>query len=498
MGQLQTIDYNELNKKVLMSAGKGVTTGATLGSAIGPWGTAIGGAIGGAIGTASGIINKKSEIENINESNALIIQNDKANALMLGNNIVNRTQTPYYALGGKLKQLASDTKLAFGNTHEQGGIKLANGEIENKEVIVKDMVFSNRLKKGDKTYAELAKGLGEKKGAIEKKLNLKDKLTYNTQVKEIDLINNEVHKLFDEQAIEAANYPDLGNTYAYGNNDNYDNDDDYVYSPSESNDVSDASDIDIHSINRNIKYRIGNTGNNIKLNFKNGEYNDTFIAAGNTLVELGLNELHKNMKLPQKELNKYVNYDKNLNIDATLQRTATDINSASKQVMSNTSDANVALAKNNKLVAAGLEATNQVYQTKANSDREITNQEKQTNAAIEAGNNEISYQNKMHQYNKDVQTDVTVPSQINADLYNKANNLRTLDKQAAYQQEQLALQRQLYGTTGARDTSWIVGDFSDITSQEVFNTKLANIRKIAPGSAAETALLTFGRTMKYI
>ena len=81
-----------------------------------------------------------------------------------------------YLDGGKLKQLSSDTQLAEGNTHEQGGIDLTeNSEIENQET-VKDkgdsyMIMSNNLinPKSGNTFAKddlkLAKQAGKLEGS---------------------------------------------------------------------------------------------------------------------------------------------------------------------------------------------------------------------------------------------------------------------------------------------------------------------------------------------
>ncbi len=70
--------------------------------------------------------------------------------------------------GGKLKKLASNSYVAEGNTHAQGGIKIANNaEVENNEIITNNKdnttsIFSNNL-----GYAKIAKQLAKKKGELE-------------------------------------------------------------------------------------------------------------------------------------------------------------------------------------------------------------------------------------------------------------------------------------------------------------------------------------------
>ena len=84
-----------------------------------------------------------------------------------------------FANGGGLKQVASDAQIAYGATHEQGGVDAGNVEVEGGgkvgnqpgEVIKQDFVYSDSMDMsldGKTTPAQLAQQLTLKKGNIEK------------------------------------------------------------------------------------------------------------------------------------------------------------------------------------------------------------------------------------------------------------------------------------------------------------------------------------------
>jgi hypothetical protein len=131
--------------------------------------------------------------------------------------------------GGKIKKLASNAFVADGNTHNQGGIKLGNAEIEDKEVVTNNddnstSIFSDKL-----GYAKVAKQLVKEKGRLEndtikldnkinkiRKIKTTDKIINNTKerktqvnslaignnLKQIDQVDNTLNKLLELQEIE--------------------------------------------------------------------------------------------------------------------------------------------------------------------------------------------------------------------------------------------------------------------------------------------------------
>lgn len=80
-----------------------------------------------------------------------------------------------YADGGSINQVASNAAIVKGPSHEQGGVPYgANAEVEGGEAILNgsnaDYIFSDTLKLGDRTFADIAKPLMLHKGYLEDKL----------------------------------------------------------------------------------------------------------------------------------------------------------------------------------------------------------------------------------------------------------------------------------------------------------------------------------------
>lgn len=209
--------------------GIGSTVGAAAGSIVPGVGTAIGGVIGGIIGGVSGLISgifggrrkkrkareaairaditKNYELgqddiridqQALNDvtinTNPIDIYGD--NPIPTGNiqtvsNQYNMIGTPTkenyefafrcggrrkrYADGGSINQVASNAAIVEGPSHEQGGVPYgANAEVEGGEAILNgsnaDYIFSDTLKLGNRTFADIAKPLMLHKGYLEDKL----------------------------------------------------------------------------------------------------------------------------------------------------------------------------------------------------------------------------------------------------------------------------------------------------------------------------------------
>lgn len=207
----------------------GSTVGAAAGSIVPGVGTAIGGVIGGIIGGVSGLISgifggrrkkrkareaairaditKNYELgqddiridqQALNDitinTNPIDIYGD--NPIPTGNtqtvsNQYNMIGVPTkenyefafrcggrrkrYADGGSINQVASNAAIVEGPSHEQGGVPYgANAEVEGGEAILNgsnaDYIFSDTLKLGDRTFADIAKPLMLHKGYLEDKL----------------------------------------------------------------------------------------------------------------------------------------------------------------------------------------------------------------------------------------------------------------------------------------------------------------------------------------
>jgi len=122
------------------------------------------------------------------------------------------------AVGGDLIPISDNAEVVSGNTHTENkidgsyGVTLSdNGKpvanVEDEEVIVdNNLVFSNKLKKGKNTYADIALSLNVKKGALEEKLksakNNAEKFSIQRTIQGLDKANQD---LFNEQQVVKSN-----------------------------------------------------------------------------------------------------------------------------------------------------------------------------------------------------------------------------------------------------------------------------------------------------
>lgn len=209
--------------------GIGSTVGAAAGSIVPGVGTAIGGVIGGIIGGVSGLISgifggrrkkrkaREAAIRADITKNYELGQDDiridqqALNDITINTNPIDiygdnpiptgNTQTvsnqynmigiptkenyefafrcggrrKRYADGGSINQVASNAAIVEGPSHEQGGVSYgANAEVEGGEAILNgsnaDYIFSDTLKLGNRTFADIAKPLMLHKGYLEDKL----------------------------------------------------------------------------------------------------------------------------------------------------------------------------------------------------------------------------------------------------------------------------------------------------------------------------------------
>lgn len=277
--------------------GIGSTVGAIAGSIVPGVGTAIGGVIGGIIGGTAGLISgifggrrkkrkaKEAAIRADITKNYELGQDDiridqqALNDVTINTNPIDiygdnpiptgNTQTisnqynmigaptkenyefafrcggrrKRYADGGSINQVASNAAIVEGPRHEQGGVPYgSNAEVEGGEAILNgsnaDYIFSDTLKLGDRTFADIAKPLMLHKGYLEDKLakssvmlggllRLTDRSTYaidrntnarntekqsarhNRLLAEINSVQAELNNLYNQQEAMKAEVGDI-------------------------------------------------------------------------------------------------------------------------------------------------------------------------------------------------------------------------------------------------------------------------------------------------
>lgn len=163
---------------------KGALAGAAAGSIIPGLGTVVGGLVGGTIGLIKGIKEKKTETNTLNARNIRLkqMENNYMGARLAADPSLYQgyKNAEYFAnggkmsvlpmnqptIGGKLVKKSSDGAEVDGRSHGQGGVKMPGigAEVENKETLKGDYVFSKEL-----GFADKHKPIMKAKGKIEKK-----------------------------------------------------------------------------------------------------------------------------------------------------------------------------------------------------------------------------------------------------------------------------------------------------------------------------------------
>jgi len=122
------------------------------------------------------------------------------------------------AVGGDLIPISDNAEVVSGNTHKENkidgsyGVTLsANGQpvanVEDKEVVVdNDLVFSDKLKKGNRTFADIALDVNTKIGELQSKLkeakNNAEKFSIQRTIQGLEKANQ---NLFNEQEVVKNN-----------------------------------------------------------------------------------------------------------------------------------------------------------------------------------------------------------------------------------------------------------------------------------------------------
>lgn len=194
--------------------------------------------------------------------------------------------------------------------------------------------------------------------------------------------------------------------------------------------------------------------------------NPDMLLAGTQLVgNLALNEINKSIDVPKPTLNDYVDLNTSYNIDDALAASARNASSTNKFIKENTRNSNVATGKMQTTQANKLQNENTMFATKSKVESELENQELMLNNTISQQNNMLIDDYNTSKYLKDINTNVTTPSQILADTYDRMNAININNKKDDFQQQQLDIVRQQYNEYGAADDMLLaVGDVSKVTT----------------------------------
>jgi hypothetical protein len=130
----------------------GAVGGAAIGSLIPGAGTMIGGVVGGAIG---GAIDKKTYENKMEDYSAVKSSQQNAMTSNIAGNFNPSAQGKQFKMGGNFTEY-------HGNTHENGGIPIGQSEVEGGETNNNGYIYSDTLKLGKKTFADMSKKINNK------------------------------------------------------------------------------------------------------------------------------------------------------------------------------------------------------------------------------------------------------------------------------------------------------------------------------------------------
>lgn len=153
----------------------GATTGASIGTAIMPGvGTAVGAVLGAGLGYM-GDRKQNIEEERIKKEQDSLEAKNRANSdriYMANYPVQGYLNKSLYGMGGSMKQLASNSALVQGASHEEGGVDLnSNVEVEGNEVVRNNPFTGQTEVDSDRLgTADVTKQLSMQKGILEKYL----------------------------------------------------------------------------------------------------------------------------------------------------------------------------------------------------------------------------------------------------------------------------------------------------------------------------------------
>lgn len=415
-GSISSNYNNNLFGNTLNGTLSGAGTGASIGGMYGPKGMAIG-AIGGALaGGVSSYIAGNNQNKQLSKSHKQLreynnqlmskFNYNRDNAMLDSHPQNGYMFNSYFKYGGKLpNKLVNNSSTSFvakGNTHEQGGINLGDIEVEDGEVINEDNVYSDRIGKGNQSFANSAKTLTNKKGVLEKQFkNATSSRRRNSIKREIDYIDNQLNSLYEQQ--EALKNPQFGsqynNTLAYGG-----------------------------KINPSQMYTAIGTGARFIDNIYNSNLNNN------------------RPNIPKPYLTPNVKLNSNFNIQPQLRQADNQYNDFNKSI-SNTNSGSISRANKIKAFNNTLSYKNNLLSEKVNRENQINNQQAQINANIDANNvNSLNRYNLMNleRDNAVQQAKSSNVADLSRDIQYSTSeqNLRELEK------EKLKLNSILYRNSG--------------------------------------------------
>jgi len=297
----------------------------------------------------------------------------------------NNTSTTgkYDTVGGDLLPISDNAEIVAGNTHKENNIDNSYGvtlsengnpvaNVENKEVVVdNELVFSDKLKKGNKTFASIALDINTKIGELQAKskesIKPAEKFSNERTIQGLEAMNK---RLFQEQELVKANT---------------------IGTKEETIDVVNGG----VPVGRNgLDIKNANVSTDIALR-ENTYGQDMLPLVADNIANLVLTNNAPDVIKPITKRAPIL--DTRVNINPQLANVVNTITSSNEAVRANTNNSAVARANITATNLKGLEVSNNIYATKQAQEKQLKNQQL---LAVNAINNEnadanMEYQNEV-------------------------------------------------------------------------------------------------------
>lgn len=422
-----------------LSTAGGAAAGAIAGSVVPGVGTAIGAVAGAVIGFVGGLFGSRSRkkrkaaakeaqrqatlqaMENKMETDYYNIKNSTFNDFSEGEGYYAKmggiVPKRAYAVGGRILNNSSNTKVVYGNTHEQynsntgeTGVGYGNVEVEGGgtrngyqyagEIIKEDgnqsRVYSDTLKipYTNTTFAKAMKQISDKKGYLEKQneiatsivdSNLENisKTGYNKQ--RLGTISRNIEKSTYDININSGMINELDDV------------EDKLYSTQEIK----ASSLGLRGNPYSAKF--GGSYGRQRMDFGGYMTAGKFALNGiNALMTHNAISFEESLPVPEIARIEAPQYNTNYSITSQLAELDADKRSADNFITSNTSNAQVA---RNALAMTAIRAQRykgNLYHTKNVTEQQLFDRNVEARHQTNLTNNQIIYQNALNKYNKAV------------------------------------------------------------------------------------------------
>ena len=181
---------------------------------------------------------------------------------------------------------------------------------------------------------------------------------------------------------------------------------------------------------------------------KFGQLAETAAPFMDNIYNVHLNKKLRNMDIPEPTMDRPIHLDPEYDVSSQLADIDQYKTSTTRGITEGTSDSRVGRGLASEVGARAAGMRGRVMTEKLNQERAVRNQNRQITQEVSARNVERVNQHQMAQFDKDIQTDITAPSQNMAQVRDEIIGILDRRDMRDYQDKQLAIQELLTRAEG--------------------------------------------------